>query len=73
MVLNFCILHYNTLAGDTSLAALIGDFFTGEVVGGTREPGKRLAHDPEVASSSSAITCSAKIISLTGVSLLTGP
>lgn len=35
-----------------------GDFFTGEVVGGTREPGKRLAHDPEVASSSNAIACS---------------
>ena len=27
----------NTLTGDTSLT---GDFFTGEVIGGTREPGK---------------------------------
>ena len=40
------------------MAALIGDFFNGEVVGGTREPGKWLAHDPEVASSSSTIACS---------------
>ena len=40
------------------MADLIGDFFNGEVVGGTREPGKRLAHDPEVASSSSTIACS---------------
>jgi len=29
-----------TLAGDTSLAAFIEEFFTGEVVGGRRDPGK---------------------------------
>jgi len=46
------------LAGDT---ALTGDFFTGEVAGGTSEPGKRLAHDPEVASSSNKTACSVHI------------
>ena len=61
VIMLFCDDNYHTLAGDTSLAALTGDFLTGEVVGGMREPGKRLAHDPEVASSSSAITCSVKI------------
>lgn len=54
-----CKVNYITLAGDTSLAALIGeDFLIGEVVGGIREPGKRLVHDPEVASSSNATACS---------------
>jgi len=48
-----------TLAGDTSLAAFIEEFFTGEVVGGRRDPGKRLTHEPEVSSSSIVIVCSA--------------
>ena len=43
-----------TLAEDASLA---GDFFTGEVAGGTSDPGKRLAHDPDV-SSPTMIVCS---------------
>ena len=47
-----------TFDGEASLAALIGDLLTGEVVVGTREPGKWLAHDPEVASSSNTIACS---------------
>ena len=54
------MLHYNnsTLAGETSFGNLTGDLFTGEVVGGRREPGKRLAQDPDVASSSIEMACS---------------